>query len=170
MNAASHHVVFSHGQESGPWGSKITAMAEVARNCGLSVDSVDYQGIKDPTERCEKLVALYRDTEQQLILVGSSMGAHVAASAAIPLRPAALFLLAPAFYMPGFEAITPPPAACPTVIVHGWKDDIVPAENSIRFAEAAHCDLHLIDSDHRLTDALDTINLLFTHFLKQVSS
>ena len=30
-------VVFSHGKESGPWGSKITAMAAVVRELGAAV-------------------------------------------------------------------------------------------------------------------------------------
>ena len=37
------YVVFSHGQESGPWGSKIAAMSEIARAEGFEVESVDYQ-------------------------------------------------------------------------------------------------------------------------------
>ena len=49
-------VIFSHGQESGPWGTKIRAMAETVRSMGFDADSVDYQGIADPTERVEKLV------------------------------------------------------------------------------------------------------------------
>ena len=43
-------VVFSHGQESGPWGTKIKVMAERVRELGCKADSVDYQGIADPTE------------------------------------------------------------------------------------------------------------------------
>ena len=35
-------VVFSHGQESGPWGTKIQRMAETVRNLGCEADSVDY--------------------------------------------------------------------------------------------------------------------------------
>ena len=31
------HVVFSHGKDSGPWGSKITALAETARSEGYNV-------------------------------------------------------------------------------------------------------------------------------------
>src|SRR5947207_4660546 len=31
---ASRHVVFSHGQESGPWGRKISALAELLRTEG----------------------------------------------------------------------------------------------------------------------------------------
>ena len=30
----NRHVVFSHGQESGPWGRKIAALADVARSEG----------------------------------------------------------------------------------------------------------------------------------------
>jgi hypothetical protein len=34
-------LVFSHGKESGPWGRKITAMAALARELGLGVESID---------------------------------------------------------------------------------------------------------------------------------
>lgn len=36
-------VVFSHGKESGPWGSKIQALAKVAERLGGDVISVDYR-------------------------------------------------------------------------------------------------------------------------------
>ena len=52
----SNSVVFSHGKESGPWGSKITAMAEVARDLKFDVLSVDYRGIDDPLARVRKLI------------------------------------------------------------------------------------------------------------------
>ena len=48
---ARRHVIFSHGKESGPWGSKIAAMAEVARSEGFEADSVDYRGVDDPADR-----------------------------------------------------------------------------------------------------------------------
>ena len=41
-------VIFSHGQESGPWGTKIRAMADLAKSMGCAVQSIDYQGIADP--------------------------------------------------------------------------------------------------------------------------
>jgi pimeloyl-ACP methyl ester carboxylesterase len=88
-------VVFSHGKESGPWGSKITALAAVARDLGLQVESVDYRGIDDPRVRVEKLLALGRSCAQPLVLVGSSLGGHVAAAAAATghLKTRALFLM-----------------------------------------------------------------------------
>ena len=45
------YVVFSHGKDSEPWGNKIAAMAEIAREEGFHVESVDYRGIEDPQAR-----------------------------------------------------------------------------------------------------------------------
>jgi len=163
-------VIFSHGQESGPWGTKIRAMAERAKILGCKVDSVDYQGIPDPTERVRKLVRECAHIDDRLILVGSSMGGHVATAAAAESGAAGLFVLAPAYYMPGYEALTPLPPEIPICIVHGWHDDIVPAENSIRFAQTCCATLHLVDGDHRLTDNIDEINEYFTYFIKKHAS
>ena len=55
------YVVFSHGKESGPWGSKIAAMSELARAEGFQVESVDYQGIDDPQARVTRLLAFCKD-------------------------------------------------------------------------------------------------------------
>ena len=52
----TRHVVFSHGQESGPWGRKISALAEIARSEGYEAHSVDYRGIDLPRARVAKLV------------------------------------------------------------------------------------------------------------------
>ncbi len=161
----SNTVVFSHGKESGPWGKKITAMAAVVRALECAVESVDYRGIDDPAARVEKLVAVASQLPGPLILVGSSMGGHVSAAAAPQLQPRGLFLMAPAFYMAGFEAYTPQNVACPTAIVHGWHDSIVPVENSIRWAREHECALHVLDSDHRLEDRIDAICALLRDFL-----
>ena len=158
-------VVFSHGKESGPWGSKIHAMAQVVRDLNLGVESVDYRGMDDPTARVEKLVLLGQELAGPLVLVGSSMGGHVAAAAAARLEAAALFLLAPAFYMPGYEEYTPQDITAPTVIVHGWNDDIVPVDNSIRWAREHRATLHVLDSGHRLEDQIDVICLLLRNLL-----
>jgi len=162
-------VVFSHGQESGPWGTKIRAMAECARNLGCEVDSIDYQGIADPTERVAKLVNACRDIDDRLILAGSSMGGHVATAAATEVGAAGLFVLAPAYYMEGYESLTPVPPSIPICIVHGWNDAIVPVENSIRFAQSCSATLHLVDGDHRLTANIDEINEYLRIFITTTS-
>lgn len=158
-------VVFSHGKESGPWGSKITAMAAMVRELGPRVESVDYRGIDDPTARVRRLIETAQEFKSPLVLVGSSMGGHVSAAAAGRLDPRGLFLLAPAFYMKGYEQYTPQEVGCPTAIVHGWRDDIVPVENSVRWAREHRAALHLLDSDHRLEDQIETICLLLREFL-----
>jgi alpha-beta hydrolase superfamily lysophospholipase len=163
-------VYFSHGQESGPWGTKIRAMAETVKSLGSRVASIDYQGIADPTERVDKLIAECRDVSEPLVLVGSSMGGHVATAAAVAVRAAGLFVLAPAFYMPEFEHLTPEAPDIPLVIVHGWRDDVVPVDNSIRFARQCRATLHLLNGDHRLTDNLDEINEYLARFVRQVAA
>jgi pimeloyl-ACP methyl ester carboxylesterase len=158
-------VVFSHGKESGPWGAKITAMAAVVRDLELGVESVDYRGMEDPAERVEKLISVGLELKEPAVLIGSSMGGHVAAAAASRIRARAVFLLAPAFYMPGFEQYTPQDVAVPTAIVHGWRDDIVPIGNSIRWAREHQAALHILNSDHRLEDQIETICILLRAFL-----
>jgi pimeloyl-ACP methyl ester carboxylesterase len=163
-------VVFSHGKESGPWGSKITAMAATVRDLGPAVESVDYRGVDDPSARVLKLIAVAQELKEPVVLVGSSMGGHVSAAAASRLGARGLFLLAPAFYMLGYEEYTPQDAACPTAIVHGWHDVIVPVENSIRWAREHQAALHLLNSDHRLEDQIEAICQLLRAFLLALGS
>jgi len=165
LNRSFAAVVFAHGKESGPWGSKITAMAEVVRALDLTVESVDYRGLDDPADRVRKLIGVCAGFKEPVVLVGSSMGGHVSAAAAAHVRPRGLFLLAPAFYMAGYEEYTPQDVACPTAIVHGWHDAIVPVENSIRWAREHRAALHLLDSEHRLEDQIEAICALLRGFL-----
>jgi pimeloyl-ACP methyl ester carboxylesterase len=168
----THHtsrpcVIFSHGQDGDPWGAKIAAMAPVARKRNLEVESLDYRGL-DPVARVEKLSAFVSGLTRPVILVGSSLGGHVAATVSSRTNTAGMFLLAPAFYMPGYEQYTPKPAACPIEIVHGWNDTVVPVQNSIRFAQEYKTALHLLDSDHRLNDRIREICELFDLFLARL--
>ena len=162
-------VIFSHGQESGPWGTKIRAMSERAKALGCSVDSVDYQGIADPAERVKKLLRECAGIDDDLILVGSSMGGHVATAAAESLHAAGLFVLAPAYFMEGYEELTPLPPSMPLSIVHGWHDDVVPVENSIRYARGCSATLHLVNGDHRLKENIELINDYLEQFIRSVT-
>lgn len=162
-------VWFNHGKESGPWGRKITALADVARRHGLVVESPDYRHTMDPDERVAHLLARRPPNGNGLILVGSSMGGYVAARASATLRPVGLFLMAPAFYLPGYEGDVTP--HCANVeLVHGWRDELIPPAHSVGYAEQCRARLHLLDSDHRLTSAVTDIALLFDHFLGRVTA
>jgi len=159
-------VVFSHGQESGPWGSKINHLAAIARDCGYAVDSIDYRGIQAAAARVQHLLEA-QPAGAPLVLYGSSMGGYVAAMACAQLRPDGLFLLAPALYLPGYPG---DPAACPanTVVVHGWGDDVVPCEQSLQFAHPRRARLHLVDDGHRLVDSLEFIGNCFERQLRDL--
>lgn len=161
-------VIFSHGQESGPWGTKIRAMAERAESLGCQVLSIDYQGIADPQKRVQKLLKEARGIDDNLLLVGSSMGGYVATAAAGELGAAGLFVLAPAYFMEGFGAPTPDAPGMPICIVHGWRDEIVPVENSIRFASKCRATLHVLDGDHRLTTNIEEINDHLEKFIEKL--
>lgn len=164
-------VIFSHGKESGPWGSKIRRLAYIAREHGFEVDSIDYSGMDDPELRVKKLRAiLVNENLDELILVGSSMGGYVSLSALDSQLPKALFLLAPALYMPNYNIPNNDFSDSLIEIVHGWSDNIIPVEHSIKFAQQYHHTLHLIDGDHRLNSSKDIVASLFTRFLAQVKS
>jgi alpha/beta superfamily hydrolase len=156
-------VVFAHGKESGPWGTKITRLAEVARARQFDVLSPDYSHTHDPKQRVAHLLGL-APRARTLVLVGSSMGGYVSAMACAALKPQALFLMAPALYFPGWNE---DPRDCPkaTVVVHGWHDDIVPVDVGIRFARARGAALHVLDSGHTLNDRLGDLSLLFDDLL-----
>ena len=163
MTSPENLVCFAHGKESGPWGTKITHLAEVAKVRSFAVISPDYSGSHDPHERVAQLQKL-APRARRLVLVGSSMGGYVSAMACAALKPQALFLMAPALYFPGWDE---EPSGCPelTVVVHGWKDEIVPVKRSITFASTRKSALHLLDSGHTLNDQLPTLVRLFDELL-----
>ena len=161
------HIVFSHGQESGPWGTKIKIMASLASSLSCDVSSIDYQGIKEPQDRVAKLIKECSDIPEPICLVGSSMGGFVATAAAYDVKAIGLFVLAPAYFIQGFDHSLIKSIDIPMEIVHGWNDNIVPVENSIRYAQSQHAKLHILDGDHGLTDNIQEINNYFEIFIEQ---
>lgn len=157
-------IIFSHGKESGPWGFKIQRLAAIATGLGCQVDSIDYTDTHDPDKRVERLVGILKSEDQPCVLVGSSMGGYVALMAAARVETHAVFLMAPALYMRGYEEDYPS-SLKHLEIVHGWDDDIIPAEHSIRYAREADCTLHLISGDHPLNTSIEVVEGLFEGFL-----
>ena len=159
--------VFAHGKESGPWGSKIKHLAEIARALGSEVISPDYRELESGDNRVKRLLELPLPAYDTLVLVGSSMGGYVSTIASANLRPSGLFLMAPAFGLPGYEAQHPVATAGEICVVHGWKDEIIPAANSFHFAQQHRATLHLLDADHRLNSVLPRLGRLFEDFMRQ---
>jgi pimeloyl-ACP methyl ester carboxylesterase len=162
---AARHVVFSHGKESGPWGRKISSLAEVARSEGYEAHSVDYRGLDEPRQRITRLVEFCKELSGELVLVGSSLGGYVAVASASLLHARGVFLMAPALYMPGLPELRQGVLDCPTTVVHGWRDDVVPFDHSVRFAQSHRAALHILESDHNLHNQIRVVQYLFEYFL-----
>jgi pimeloyl-ACP methyl ester carboxylesterase len=159
------HVVFSHGLDGTPFSTKIRALYEIAEAEGYDISAVDYRGIKDPQERVQMLVEFCRDFTGHLVLVGSSLGGYVSLAAAPALHAKGVFLMAPAIYADGIPPLKRGVPACPIALVHGWRDEVIPYEQSMRFAKENRLALHLVESDHRLHSALPFLRYLFQYFL-----
>lgn len=161
-----HLLVFAHGKESGPWGTKIRHLAETARAHGYTVVSPDYRQQPDPDLRVAQLVALAPKARGAVVLAGSSMGGYVSAMAAGALHPDALFLIAPALYFPGYDREPPTPPAL-TRVVHGWGDDIVAPDKAIRYGATYRVPLTMLDAGHTLNERLPELATLLGELLDQ---
>lgn len=150
------HVIISHGLQSNRDATKATALAQVADALGWSHERPDYcdldaigelGDVKARIERLGERAAAYAGAA--LVLAGSSMGAFVSArvSLRVPLR--GLFLMAPPIHLRGFD-ISLEAARVPTRIVHGWHDELIPALEVVRWAQARSDHVVMVDDNHRL--------------------
>ena len=160
-------VIWSHGQEAGPWGAKSSSLAQTAEDMGFEFLTIDYRSLPDPADRVEMLVQKCSMIKEPVILAGSSMGGFVSVLAAGKVRTPGLFLLAPALVFPKTAEPDFFPAQVRISIVHGWRDEIIPPEISIEFAGKHRACLHLIDGDHRLKENLRELNVFFRLFLSR---
>jgi pimeloyl-ACP methyl ester carboxylesterase len=161
-------VLFAHGKESGPWGSKIKHLAAIAERHQCKVLSPDYRDVPNPDARVQQLLKMDLISHDKLILVGSSMGGYVSTLASQSLKPAGLFLMAPAFYMPDYADQAPVSGARKNCVIFGWQDAVIPVEHGIRFAQNQRAELHLLDSDHRLDSVLPEVGKIFESFLTSI--
>lgn len=164
-------VIFSHGHLSSPDSTKIQRLAPLARQRGFAVEAIDYRDQRDdPLGRIERLSDRLAELDEVPVLVGSSLGGIVSVAAAERHPVAGLFLLAPALYLedrlPEMTVReTYQPQAQHIAVVHGWHDDIIPWQHSLRFANSSSAALHLVDAGHQLGECLPTIAVLFEDFL-----
>ena len=165
-----HTVCFSHGNESGPMGAKITALGIIALNKGFNVISIDYDGEPDPDYRAKRLCCGFQPSEGINVLVGSSMGGYVATVASQHFSPDGLFLMAPAFGMKGYREQYPKPCAGKVSIVHGLHDEVVPFNNTMEFSVMYRAQYHMLDDGHQLTESIPFISDIFGHFLDSLLS
>ncbi|HZH44404.1 MAG TPA: hypothetical protein VEY50_10025 [Lysobacter sp.] len=153
------HCILSHGFESGPDATKVTALAEVAARLGWSHERPDYTDLDarreiselgDVYARQRRLHALAEAAAARgpLVLGGSSLGAWISARVSLEVPVAALFLMAPPVRMG--EAPQLDARRVPTSIVHGWDDELIPAQEVVAWAHQRRARLLLVDDSHRL--------------------
>ncbi len=154
------HCILSHGFESGPDATKVTALAEVAEHLGWSHERPDYSDLDarqeitelgDVPARLQRLLELARSASERgpLVLAGSSLGAWISARVSLQVPVSGLFLLA----LPVTMGNEPPLQAAdvPTSIVHGWDDELIPATHVVDWAQACKAELLMVDDSHRLS-------------------
>ncbi|MFV0544157.1 MAG: alpha/beta fold hydrolase [Marinicella pacifica] len=170
------HIIFSHGKESGPDGGKIRALSAIAVDLGCTYESVDYRDLPDePDKRVQRLVKRISACDDDIILVGSSMGGYVSVSAvcdvadnnkSLKQRLQGLFLMVPAVYLPGYGRQDFSVELPKMSIVHAWGDDVVPYENSLKLAQQHHAEYHVFAGGHRLSEPLERVKKVFADFVE----
>jgi predicted alpha/beta-hydrolase family hydrolase len=167
-------VLLSHGLESGPDATKTAALADAAGRLGWTAVRVDYRDIGGALDapsidrRIARLAEAAAAVEGPLALAGSSMGAFSSARVSLARACAGLFLLAPPTHLrPYRDALE---CRAPRVeVVHGWRDELIPAADVVAFARARGATLHLVDDTHRLGAHVERIAAWFGDFLGRLT-
>ena len=172
------HCILSHGFESGPDATKVTALAEAAERLGWTTERPDYTDLDARTEvsrvgdvpaRLQRLVGLAADAASRggpVVLGGSSLGAYVSAIASLQVPTRALFLMVPPLGMGPMPALDAAPV--PLSVVHAWHDELIPAAGVIEWARARSARLLLLDDSHRLSAHVDATARAFAELLESL--
>ncbi len=168
-------VILSHGLESGPDASKVSAMAAAADALGWHSLRPDYRdldaanGLAGAAQRLQRLVDICAEQSGTLVLAGSSFGAYISALASLQVEVRGLFLLALPLQMPGFARMLEL-AAVPTYVLHGWHDELIPARAVYDFCAPRGLELHLVNDSHRLSDHVECSAERLAGFLTRLSA
>lgn len=174
---APGHCILSHGFESGPDATKVTALAEVAQRHGWTHERPDYSDLDAKREisdlgdvyaRIERLLGLARAAAERgpLVLAGSSLGAYISGAVSLQVKPAGMFLMAPPIAMgpaPRLQA-----ADVPISIIHGWDDELIPAADVVAWAYPRRARLLLVDDSHRLSAHVEGSADAFSRLLQSL--
>jgi len=165
-------VILSHGLESGPEATKVSALANVCDALGWASVRPDYRAIdarRDPLAIGERIALALQHVPARgrVVFGGSSMGAFISGFASIQRACEGLFLLALPTAIPGYPHAFAA-ADVPTTLVHGWSDDVCPVDAAIAFARVRGATLHLVRDDHRLGAHVEWCAQAFRRFLVEL--
>lgn len=169
------HCILSHGFESGPDATKVTALADAAERLGWTHERPDYTDLDarrevselgDVPARLQRLLGLAQAAAARgpLVLAGSSLGAWISAQASLELPVRGLFLMAPPIWPGAPHAMRA--AEVPVSIIHGWHDELIPAQQVVDWARARDARLLLVDDSHRLSGHVEASGEAFATFLQ----
>jgi alpha/beta superfamily hydrolase len=165
------HAILSHGLESGPHATKVSALAAAAERLGWTTERPDYLSVDKlgAFGDIDARIAILRErafaTKGPVVLAGSSMGAFVSALVSRDVPCAGLFLMAPPPWIEGYPHQLNA-AVVPTAIVHGWDDELIPAQMVVEWARLRRDQLVLVNDSHRLADHVAFCAERFADFLR----
>jgi alpha/beta superfamily hydrolase len=162
-------LILSHGLESGPDATKVSALAAIAEPLGFRSVRPDYRdldALRDVKRIDDRIARLKQNApaDNPVILAGSSMGAFISALASTELNCIGLFLIALPTRIPGYSRRFDV-ARVPTELVHGWDDELCPVDAAIEFARGRGDAITLVSDDHRLNAHVDFVARRFRDFL-----
>lgn len=169
-------VVLSHGSGSSPGATKVSALAALAEERGWTTQRPDYRDddarghLGSVAPRIARLRATIESLDAPPVLVGSSMGAFVSALVSLDVPVAGMLLLATPAAIPGYPRRLEQRRGVPSILVHGWRDEVCPVAATHEFAARRRLPLLLVDDDHRLGASMAIIGVQFQLLLDQVSS
>jgi len=169
-------IILSHGSGSGPDATKVSALAALAESLGWRTQRPDYRAddarghAASVAPRIARLRAIIEALEAPPVLVGSSMGAFVSGLVSLDVPVAGLLLLATPSEIPGYARKFELRPAVPTLLIHGWRDEVCPQAGVQAFAARRCLPLLVLDDDHRLGSSMATIGAQFRLMLDQLAS
>ncbi len=179
---AKGHVILSHGLESGPEATKVSALAEVAETLGWTHERPDYRDLDargrlgDVGARMARLRERAHLARGPLVLAGSSMGAFISGEVAAELaedamanaRLRGLFLMAPPVALQVWPKPLLAPQNVPLMVLHGWNDELIPAQAVTEWCALRRAELRLVDDSHRLAAHVAYSARCFAELLQRV--
>lgn len=169
-------IILSHGSDSSPEATKVSALAAIAESLGWRTQRPDYRGddargyAGSVAPRVARLRATVEALEAPPLLVGSSMGAFVSGLVSLEVPVAGMLLLATPSEMPGHALKFDLRHGLPTMLIHGWRDDVCPLSGIHAFAAHRRLPLLVLDDDHRLAGSMPAIAAQFRLMLESLAT
>ncbi|MDQ6646573.1 MAG: alpha/beta fold hydrolase [Pseudomonadota bacterium] len=169
-------IILSHGSDSSPHATKVSALAAQAESRGWTTQRPDYSAddarghAECVAPRIARLRATIEALDEPPLLVGSSMGAFVSGLVSLDVPVAGLLLLATPRDIPGHARKFDLRSEGPTLLIHGWRDKVCPLAGVYDFASRRKLPLLVVDDDHRLGSSMATIAVQFQSMLDQLAA